>query len=114
VVDVKATLLILAVVMGQSVLAADKKPLIADPAEDPNPFELTSTSVKVKRPNFVILFTDDRGYGDLSCFGGKHVSTPRIDRMAKAGQRLTSFYVAAPVCTPSRAAHPSCRAEPER
>ena len=54
--------------------------------------------------NFVIIFTDDQGYGDLSCFGGKHVSTPRIDQMAAEGSRLTSFYVAAPVCTPSRAA----------
>lgn len=55
------------------------------------------------RPNFVIIFTDDQGYGDLSCYGGTHVSTPRIDQMAKEGARLTSFYVAAPVCTPSRA-----------
>ena len=56
------------------------------------------------KPNFVVIFTDDQGYGDLSCFGGEHVSTPRIDQMAKEGARLTSFYVAAPVCTPSRAA----------
>lgn len=57
-----------------------------------------------RKPNFVVIFTDDQGYGDLSCFGGKHVSTPRIDQMAAEGSRLTSFYVAAPVCTPSRAA----------
>ena len=57
-----------------------------------------------EKPNFVVIFTDDQGYGDLSCFGGKHVSTPRIDQMAAEGSRLTSFYVAAPVCTPSRAA----------
>ncbi len=56
------------------------------------------------KPNFVVIFTDDQGYGDLSCFGGTHVSTPRIDQMAREGARLTSFYVAAPVCTPSRAA----------
>ena len=55
------------------------------------------------RPNFVVIFTDDQGYGDLSCYGGTHVDTPRIDQMAKEGARLTSFYVAAPVCTPSRA-----------
>ena len=54
-------------------------------------------------PNFVLIFTDDQGYADLSCFGGKHVSTPRIDQMAAEGTRLTSFYVAAPLCTPSRA-----------
>lgn len=57
-----------------------------------------------RSPNFVIIFTDDQGYGDLSCFGGNHVHTPRIDQMAAEGAKLTSFYVAAPVCTPSRAA----------
>ena len=56
------------------------------------------------KPNFVIIFTDDQGYGDLGCFGGKHVKTPRIDKMAEEGARLTSFYVAGNVCTPSRAA----------
>ena len=65
---------------------------------------LTSFAAANERPNFIVIFTDDQGYGDLSCFGGKHVSTPRIDQMAKEGARLTSFYVAAPVCTPSRAA----------
>ncbi|EMI52284.1 arylsulfatase A [Rhodopirellula sallentina SM41] len=56
------------------------------------------------RPNFVIVFTDDQGYADLSCFGGTHVSTPRIDQMAAEGARLTNFYAGAPLCTPSRAA----------
>ncbi|KJD37210.1 arylsulfatase [Tamlana sedimentorum] len=57
-----------------------------------------------KLPNVVIIFTDDQGYADLSCFGGKHVYTPNIDKMASEGAKLTSFYVAAPLCTPSRAA----------
>lgn len=57
-----------------------------------------------EKPNLVIIFTDDQGYADLSCFGGDHVYTPNIDQMAKEGARLTSFYVAAPLCTPSRAA----------
>lgn len=57
-----------------------------------------------KSPNFILIFTDDQGYADLSCFGGEHVFTPNIDKMAEEGARLTSFYVAAPVCTPSRAA----------
>ena len=60
--------------------------------------------VAADRPNLVIIFTDDQGYADLSCFGGKKVFTPNIDQMAKEGARLTSFYVAAPLCTPSRAA----------
>ena len=61
-------------------------------------------SVAAGKPNIVIIFTDDQGYADLSCFGGTHVSTPRIDQMAMEGARLTSFYMGAPLCTPSRAA----------
>ncbi|WP_372797940.1 sulfatase, partial [Pontiella sp.] len=63
-----------------------------------------SLSFAAGRPNFILIFTDDQGYADLSCFGGDHVLTPNIDRMAEEGARLTSFYVAAPLCTPSRAA----------
>ncbi|MCA9269882.1 MAG: sulfatase [Planctomycetales bacterium] len=56
-----------------------------------------------RRPNFVIFFTDDQGYGDVGCFGGQGVRTPRLDQMAKEGMRLTSFY-AQTVCGPSRGA----------
>lgn len=56
------------------------------------------------KPNFIIIFTDDQGYGDLSCFGSKTIKTPNIDRIAKEGRKFTSFMVASPVCTPSRAA----------
>lgn len=55
------------------------------------------------KPNIVIVFTDDQGYGDVGCFGAKGFKTPNIDKLAKNGMKLTSFYVAAPVCTPSRA-----------
>ena len=55
-------------------------------------------------PNFIIIFTDDQGYGDLSCFGSKTIKTPHIDRLASEGRKFTSFMVASPVCTPSRAA----------
>lgn len=54
--------------------------------------------------NFVIIFTDDQGYGDLACYGHPTIKTPHLDRMAREGQRWTSFYSAANVCTPSRAA----------
>ena len=63
-----------------------------------------SPSEEARLPNFVVILTDDQGYADLSCFGGHHVSTPRIDQMAAEGMKLTSFYMAAPLCTPSRAA----------
>ncbi len=59
---------------------------------------------KAKRPNFVIIFCDDLGYGDLACFGHPTIATPNLDRMAAEGMKFTQFYSAAPVCTPSRAA----------
>ena len=55
------------------------------------------------RPNFVIVFADDLGYGDLGCYGQKVIRTPRLDEMARRGVRFTSFY-AQTVCGPSRAA----------
>ncbi|MDH5382419.1 MAG: sulfatase [Cyclobacteriaceae bacterium] len=54
-------------------------------------------------PNIVILFADDMGYGDTGAFGHPTIQTPNLDRMAYEGQKWTSFYVAASVCTPSRA-----------
>lgn len=59
---------------------------------------------RADKPNFIIIFADDQGYGDLSCFGSKTIKTPNIDRLAKEGRKFTSFMVASPVCTPSRAA----------
>ncbi len=55
-------------------------------------------------PNFIIIFADDLGYGDLSVYGAKDFSTPNLDRMAAEGARFTDFYSASGVCTPSRAA----------
>ncbi|MEL6968537.1 MAG: sulfatase [Bacteroidota bacterium] len=54
--------------------------------------------------NFVVIFVDDLGYGDLGCYGHPTIETPNLDRMAQEGQKWTSFYVAANVCSPSRAA----------
>ena len=55
-------------------------------------------------PNFVIIFCDDLGWGDLTCYGHPTIATPHLDRMASEGTRMTQFYVASSVCTPSRAA----------
>jgi arylsulfatase A-like enzyme len=55
-------------------------------------------------PNVIIIFADDLGYGDLGVFGHPTIATPHLDRMAREGQKWTSFYVAASVCSPSRAA----------
>jgi arylsulfatase A-like enzyme len=59
---------------------------------------------KDRKPNFVIIFTDDQGYQDLGCFGSPTIQSPNLDKMAAEGVKMTSFYVAAPLCTPSRAA----------
>ncbi|MGK0186706.1 MAG: arylsulfatase A [Verrucomicrobiales bacterium] len=64
---------------------------------------LFATAAETK-PNFIIIFADDQGYGDLGCFGSEKIKTPNIDQMAKEGRRFTNFMVASPVCTPSRAA----------
>ena len=55
----------------------------------------------VKRPNIVLLFADDMGYGDLGCYGHPTIRTPNLDRLAGQGLRLTSFY-SAPGCVPAR------------
>ncbi len=53
-------------------------------------------------PSFVFVFIDDLGYGDLSCYGNRDIRTANIDRLAEEGIRFEQFYVAAPICSPSR------------
>ncbi len=67
-------------------------------------FLLLAARSDPERPNIVILLADDLGFGDLGCFGHPTIRTPNLDRMAAEGQKWTSFYSAASVCTPSRAA----------
>ncbi len=62
----------------------------------------TAWAEKSTKPNIIVIFADDMGYGDLSCFGSEKHRTPNIDQMAREGMRLTSFYVTSGVCTPSR------------
>jgi arylsulfatase A-like enzyme len=56
-----------------------------------------------RKPNVVIVLADDLGYGDVGAFGGRMIKTPNLDRMAREGAKLTSFYASANLCTPSRA-----------
>ncbi|MDT8402446.1 MAG: sulfatase [Bacteroidales bacterium] len=67
-------------------------------------FSACDNTAMEKLPNFIIIYADDMGYGDLTINGNPSISTPRLDRMASEGARLTNFYIPACVCTPSRAA----------
>lgn len=62
-----------------------------------------STDEESRKPNFIIIFTDDQGYNDLGCYGSPNIKTPNIDQLAAEGMKFTSFY-AQTVCGPSRAA----------
>lgn len=64
----------------------------------------TVETAKTAKPNIVLIYVDDLGYGDLGCYGSEKNDTPHIDRLAKEGMRFTDYYSASPVCSPSRAA----------
>ena len=61
-----------------------------------------ATNAAATKPNIIFILADDLGYGDLGCYGQKHVKTPVLDRMAKEGMKLTDFYAGSTVCAPSR------------
>ena len=65
---------------------------------------LTRSTVAAEKPNFVVIFADDLGYGDISCYAPNGVVTPNIDALATDGFRSTDFFIPANVCSPSRAA----------
>ena len=67
-------------------------------------FSSCSSEQEKEQPNFVLIFCDDMGYGDLGCYGNPTIHTPNIDRMASEGMKFTQFYVGASVSTPSRSA----------
>ena len=68
------------------------------------PTVATNLLLAKDRPNIILVFIDDMGWGDFSCFGNQDASTPHIDRLAKEGIRFEQFYVNSPICSPSRVA----------
>ncbi|SEG91674.1 Arylsulfatase A [Thermomonospora echinospora] len=68
------------------------------------PAEPAAASRRAGRPNILLVYLDDLGYGDLGCYGSQVVRTPNLDRLAAEGTRFTQGYSGAPVCSPSRAA----------
>jgi arylsulfatase A len=65
---------------------------------------LAGLALAAGKPNVVLIYVDDLGYGDLACYGSELNDTPHIDRLAEEGMRFTDYYSASAVCTPSRAA----------
>lgn len=65
---------------------------------------LTAQAQTHRKPNIVVILADDLGYGDIGTFGATDIRTPNIDGLAANGIKLTSFYSASPVCSPTRAA----------
>ncbi len=66
-------------------------------------FNSGDNSIQKPEPNFIVVFVDDMGYGDLGSYGHPTINTPNLDKMAYEGQKWTQFYSASSVCTPSRA-----------
>ena len=62
----------------------------------------TASGAEPDRPNIIFMMADDLGYGDLGCYGQKHIQTPNIDRLAAEGTRFTQVYAGSTVCAPSR------------
>jgi len=77
-------------------------PLIALTALTPSSPAERGLGGEPERPNIVLIYTDDVGYGDVGCYGAKAVKTPNVDRLAREGLRFTDAHAASATCTPSR------------
>ena len=85
-------------------LALSSFPLLAADTVPSSPASPATPPPAKGRPNIIFLLTDDMGYGDPGCYGGKFAPTPNIDHLCQEGTRFEQFYVDAPLCSPSRAA----------
>jgi len=63
---------------------------------------LAGNGNSARKPNIIFIMADDLGYGDLGCYGQKHILTPNIDKLAEEGTRFTDCYAGSTVCAPSR------------
>ena len=63
---------------------------------------LCITAIAADKPNIIIIYADDVGYGDIGCYGAEAIDTPNLDLLAQRGMRFTSAYATASTCTPSR------------
>jgi len=80
--------------------------IYVDPERDTMPASAVikkSEGFSGRKPNIILIFTDDMGYGDLGCFGSETIRTPNIDKLAGEGVRFTDFYSSSALCSPSRA-----------
>ncbi|NRB72906.1 MAG: sulfatase-like hydrolase/transferase, partial [Verrucomicrobiales bacterium] len=65
-------------------------------------FGVPSLQAEAPRPNIILIFVDDLGYGDLGCYGNEKIKTPHLDQLSAEGQKWTSFYSSGSTCVPSR------------
>src|SRR6202162_5402112 len=62
-----------------------------------------SVAASPPKPNILFILSDDMGYGDIGCYGGRFAPTPNLDRLAQQGVRFSQYYSVSPICSPSRA-----------
>lgn len=100
-ISVAGVVLILAALLAMFVFGKGKKGTDGGLASI---FDISKGTTVFNRPNIIYILVDDMGYGDISAFGSKLISTPNIDKLAQNGMRLNNYFAPSPVCTPSRAA----------
>jgi len=76
--------------------------LLATLAVGPLALRASAEPVTKAKPNIVLIYADDLGYGDIGCYGATKVKTPHLDRLASQGLRFTDAHSSAATCTPSR------------